>query len=970
MTSHQKMTTEQATSNFLFRRILANPDFQAWSANHDVPDYITDNLASDKKLRPYQEDAVKTFIWLFEHDRPAAKHLLFNMATGTGKTLVMACCILYLYIQGYRNFIFTVSSDNIIKQAMRNLTDVSFDKYLFNKNGVRINGRRVNVNLVRQPMAGHSDDINITFAIINTLYNRLREPRENQLSIEDFKDNKIVIIADEAHHLNVDTKSKKKKEADEAKNWETVIRHAIDVNPDNMLLEFTATVDLKDSSIREKYIDKLVYRYSFLEFNKDGYSKAVRFMYSPETSIENQKRYLIVNAVALSEFRRLFAQRTMHADIKPIVLIKSRNIKDSEADRAFFDKVISSLTVDDLKWLKVDAEQNQTREHRHEYEIEADMFAWINDLRRSGLADSWNRDAALQRFVQSIQASFTHDNTLIYNSQKKEQPDMVMQLDNPRCNIRAVFSVNALNEGWDVLSLFDIIHFDISASKKPSMQDIQLIGRGARYCPYTLPRSYHRDRGSMMDQLNLNLATDKYKRKFDNDPTDTARALETMVYHFVEKGTFMENLQKDLLGAGIINDGVETRTIHMKQQFMASDTYLNGFVYCNTTVKRQRTTDDEIDTTFEQPIPARKYRTHAVGLTDKQRNNDQAGELSVNLPLTPEIFGRRVIEVALLRAENNFFRFANLRRHVVGLKSIDDFIDNVLSKCQINYVYEQGLDIESIDARAKMQLLVGSVLPEVRRRIDVNMPFEVGSTELVPLQLSSVFEKNKTIYLTAFPVEDSETGKMKTVTSDERGRSQTYNEEPALRYDVQGASWYAYDENYGTSEEKKLVKWLGGQIPMLRDKFPGCEIYLIRNELDFYLCSLHDGRRFSPDYLLIINDVTNHRLYYQVIIEPKGGHIMAKDQWKEQLMLDLNKYGMVDHKGIEVSSATVDLSNGFGAAEGNGQHGLDYDPRQGGNGATQDTNHYQEVIPLGLPFFNYDDTDQLTRFSEAWQKIK
>jgi type III restriction enzyme len=52
--------------------------------------------------------------------------------------------------------------------------------------------------------------------------------------------------------------------------------------------------------------------------------------------------------------------------------------------------------------------------------------------------------------------------------------------------------------------------------------------------------------------------------------------------------------------------------------------------------------------------------------------------------------------------------------------------------------------------------------------------------------------------------------------------------------------------------------------------------------MDYWLYSLKDGRRFSPDYLLIINDVVNKQMYYQVIIEPKGGHLLEQDNWKEE----------------------------------------------------------------------------------------
>ena len=147
----------------------------------------------------------------------------------------------------------------------------------------------------------------------------------------------------------------------------------------------------------------------------------------------------------------------------------------------------------------------------HEHEILADMFRWLADPKngfvKQGDANDWN---GLNTFIASIHQSFAHENTLVYNSKDKENPELLAKLDDSRSRIRAIFSVNALNEGWDVLSLFDIIHFDISATKKVSLQDIQLIGRGARYCPYKLPRTYKRDTGTMFDSLNLNRETDEY----------------------------------------------------------------------------------------------------------------------------------------------------------------------------------------------------------------------------------------------------------------------------------------------------------------------------------------------------------------------------------------------------------------------------------------------------------------------------
>jgi type III restriction enzyme len=423
----------------------------------------------------------------------------------------------------------------------------------------------------------------VFLVLTQLLYNRLNEDKENGLIFDDFVDNDVVILADEAHSLNVETRKKTKSEADEVKNWETAVLSAVKAREENMLIEFTATVDLANQAIHEKYEDKIVHRYDFLAFNKDGYSKDVKFLYNQEVHTEDQKRLLIINAVALSEYRRLLAERVMGITISPIVLIKSVKIAQSEEDRKFFDNVIGSLRPEDLNRLKELGRENKNREH----EILADMFKWLAS-KEAGLISGGDWDG-LKAFTAEIRSSFAHDNTLIYNSQKKEKADLLPLLDSPRNTIRAIFSVNALNEGWDVLGLYDIIHFDISESKKVSLQDIQLIGRGARYNPYELPRSYKRD-SEEDNMLSLfatrNLEFDKYKRKFDNDPYDKGRVLETFVYHFVKTGTFLESLQRDLLGEGIISEGVEKKTITMKQKFLESETYQKGFVLVNQTVKR------------------------------------------------------------------------------------------------------------------------------------------------------------------------------------------------------------------------------------------------------------------------------------------------------------------------------------------------------------------------------------------------
>ena len=435
--ARQKTKVNETLGDFLFNQIESDPDYREWAVDYSIPDYITDNLHPTKRLREYQERALKHFIWLYDHDRARAKHLLFNMATGTGKTLVMASVVLFLYEKGYRNFLFLVHQIQIKDQAVKNFTDYKFEKYLFNPRGIKINGRNVDVKTVESVADANRNAINFMFFSTSLLYNRLKEDRENGLTAEDFANNDVVIIADEAHRLNVDTRSKNKKDQEEILNWETAVMSAIKAREENMLLEFTATVDLANEAIHSKYEDKIVHRYDFLEFNKDGYSKDVKFLFNQEVHTEDQKRLLIINAVALSEYRRLLAEREMEVFISPIVLIKSVKIAQSEEDRKFFDSVIGSLRPDDLNRLKELSQGGKNREH----EILSDMFEWLASP-KAGLVSQGDWEG-LKAFTAEIRGSFAHENTLIYNSQKKEKAELLPLLDSPRNTIRAIFSVNA-----------------------------------------------------------------------------------------------------------------------------------------------------------------------------------------------------------------------------------------------------------------------------------------------------------------------------------------------------------------------------------------------------------------------------------------------------------------------------------------------------------------------------------------------
>ncbi|MEW6203372.1 MAG: DEAD/DEAH box helicase family protein, partial [bacterium] len=150
----------------------------------EVPDSVAQNLNPKYELRPYQIEAVARFFHCYNNDFPNKTyplHFLFNMATGSGKTLIMAGLILYLYEQGYHNFLFFVNSTNIIEKTKDNFLNPACIKYLFN-NDIHIGNRRVRVAPVENFEAINPVDINICFTTIQKLHSDLTSEKENALT--------------------------------------------------------------------------------------------------------------------------------------------------------------------------------------------------------------------------------------------------------------------------------------------------------------------------------------------------------------------------------------------------------------------------------------------------------------------------------------------------------------------------------------------------------------------------------------------------------------------------------------------------------------------------------------------------------------------------------------------------------------------------------------------------------------------
>jgi type III restriction enzyme len=107
------------------------------------------------------------------------------MATGSGKTLIMAANILQLYKQGYRNFIFFVNSINIIEKTRDNFLNTLSEKYLFAPK-IKFDEEEIIIREVQNFQVATPKDINILFTTIQGLHTRLNNPKENAITYEDF----------------------------------------------------------------------------------------------------------------------------------------------------------------------------------------------------------------------------------------------------------------------------------------------------------------------------------------------------------------------------------------------------------------------------------------------------------------------------------------------------------------------------------------------------------------------------------------------------------------------------------------------------------------------------------------------------------------------------------------------------------------------------------------------------------------
>lgn len=669
-----------------------------------TPAYLAENMVHT--FRDYQDSALRYFHYtmtnkVFEYRK--LNHVLFNMATGSGKTDLMAGLILYLYQEhSYRNFLFIVNTNSVLNKTIDNLTNSQSNKYLYQP-VIEIDGERLTIERVDEfPKNQSKNTIYIKLATVQSVASDIYTQRENSMGAQDYARNKVVILGDEAHHYSASTKTEKETE----QSWEKAIKTILNANEDNRLLEFTATIDLENKNIYEKYKDKVLYRYGLDRFIQDRYSKNVKRIQSSNTDEEN-----MLNVVLLSEFRRRYAYELYGSYIKPVIMFKSQKIDASNEANELFNQLVEKLSPDYvLEFIK---RQNKTIS---ETQSETLGFTYEYFLKN---------EKELPQIVKEIKREFSPTRVINANDSdrgggmlEKGQYEALNSLESPDNLYRVIFAVAKLTEGWDVFNLYDIVRIsdrkDTKGNKTTTMAEAQLIGRGARYNPFELD------------------GKKSYQRRFEDD-SNPSLILETLHYHTINEPQYLKNLVAALDDMNLPT-GEDKKNplldVKVKPKFKKTNVWKNGKLYYNQSIQLS---DDYYDTLAKYSLNNQEDIV-INWLTSAKEVNYKAETIYedfADMHQIPVEIDRRFIEKAMNRL--TFFHFNNLKKYIPLLNSREEFLGEKWLNIQNRTIYANVPNkITRADLTAEEKLrIVELYLLEVAQKIKKNSSSHRGTNKFI-----------------------------------------------------------------------------------------------------------------------------------------------------------------------------------------------------------------------------------------------
>ncbi len=780
----------------------------------DLPTHITSNLK--KELRDYQKKAIYNYLEK-RQSHPTQKHFMFEMATGSGKTLVMAGLILECYKQGYQNFIFFVNSASILEKTKLNFTDSVSSKYLFSEN-ININDENTEIKSINNLNESHNGAINIYFSTIQGLFSLFTRAKENAITLEDLKDQKLVFLADEAHHLNTETKKKlNDSEASEKRNWESVVKLALEQNKDNLLLEFSATIP-NEKSVKDKYENLKVATYTLKEFSEDKFCKNIYSLSYENKELETR----FLGACVSSLYKELLAQHHNIGNFKPCILFKSERIEESKKNQERFNAFLENLSPLDL--------ENFFNHSRNAFFKAAKNF--------------FDKQKYTPNLVAFLQTKFKKSTQINTNNEKELEKGMLLlnsleDRDNPK---RVIFSVDKLNEGWDVLNLFDIVRLKNKASQKDTTKDAQLIGRGARYYPF----SYNDFKPSRIEF---------YQRKFDfSNPLST---LERLDYHAVYDSEFIAKLNNELqdLGLGFVNE---------KQTIPLTPTKRFKCYYASNTKDKKK---NLFNMDYSDPVEATLKSLHVplFGFIVREKKVDfkeeNKGDTTYYIPHTLDKIPINYFLKALNLKNLDFKTLKKaFKKHAFNNKV--GFIERYISSLKTNFHKNQKFDNNEILLKLAVYII---------ENLKDTLLKEQDKYEVSALELKEFETHNKSLSASEW------------------------------EKNIPPYEWLLFKDmrKLDNDLEREFLDFINKNKEVLDKKFK--EWCVLRNdhfaELKIF-CDIEGpyyAQGFEPDFILFAQTHSDEFLGFTCYMEAKGEHLKHSNAWKEEFLETLENAALESH---------------------------------------------------------------------------
>jgi superfamily II DNA or RNA helicase len=399
-------------------------------------------------------------------DEIAEKHhapfLGYEMATGSGKTMLMGASI-YFMCKKYQinNFlIITPASTDIYQKTIRNFDIGNFESvwaddtpFTFNV----ITGDNYTQNL----FYNSSKEANIFIFNISKFGTNAtntaktwesavwKDENGNSISIKQYlKDKKLIIITDEAHHAQTPVASKI------IKNF-----HPLSV------LEFTATAVETEKSEAKKN-QTIVYKYDIKRFLEDGYGKLVRAV-----ALANSSRHK-KDSISDNEKLKIITLFLIHLMKKEAVLLdpKCRSLKPLSFVKVKDDTIFTKKVYDYIKTeLSSDVENiNIILEKVSQQDFEITLL--LSDL----FKNKFNSDISkLQQEIQKVA-----DTSIFYHGRSDKETEKKF-LNIRKNEVEIVVYMQRLDEGIDLPNIFSMaVINDNESDFKTSVK--QIIGRGVR----------------------------------------------------------------------------------------------------------------------------------------------------------------------------------------------------------------------------------------------------------------------------------------------------------------------------------------------------------------------------------------------------------------------------------------------------------------------------------------------------------